>query len=268
VQRKDVEEQIKQQNIQLKKLDELKTSFLNITTHELRTPMASIKGYIQMLLKQGLGEISEEQRKALEVILRNTNRLDYLLRDILDVSRLESGTMKFISEKTNPRTLINESIDIMRPYLDQKAILTKVFIGKKLPPLFLDKERIKQVITNLIQNAIKFSPDDSIINIKAKKQKENILFEIQDFGRGISKDKQEKIFDLFFQIDNGLDRKFGGVGLGLTISKGIILSHGGKIWVESKEGKGSTFKFTIPINSVKDMEKKFKEADIFVSETM
>lgn len=262
------QERIEKQNIQLKKLDKIKTNFLNITSHELRTPMSAIKGYTQMMLKGTLGKITDEQKKALNVVLRNINRLDNLIRDILDVSRLESGTMKFLPEQVDIKEIISQVTETMQSFADTKKIQIKTMIQKDLPKLFVDPERIKQVIINITNNAIKFSPENSTIYIRVKKdKKDRILFEIQDFGKGIPKNKQKKIFETFYQVDSGMDRKFGGAGLGLAISRGIILSHGGKIWVESKVGKGSTFKFTLPIKPVVDHEERFKEVDIFGLET-
>src|SRR4030042_4654035 len=123
----------------------------------------------------------------------------------------------------------------------------------------VDQERIKQVLMNLVDNAIKFSPVNSIINVNAKMNRNHILFEIQDYGKGIPKNKQKKIFEKFYQVDSGEDRKFGGTGLGLTISQKIVNAHGGKIWVDSTLGKGSTFKFSIPSQSVKNTENRFKK---------
>lgn len=262
---KNYQREVERQNIQLKKLDKIKSDFLNVTSHELRTPMSAIKGYSQMLLKQKLGQITDEQRQALDVVLRNTNRLDDLIRDILDVSRLESGTMKFMPQMTEIGKMVNETLETMQPIIALKNMKINVEIEHDMPNLSVDYERIKQVIINVINNAIKFSPNGSVINVRAKKENDDVLFEIQDFGRGISKDKQEKIFEVFYQVDSGMDRKFGGAGLGLAISRGIILSHGGKIWVESegKPGKGSTFRFTLPKIPVKDIERKFREIDIF-----
>lgn len=261
--RKKAEGKIAQQNIQLKKLDKIKTDFLNVTSHELRTPMASIKGYIQMLLKQKLGEITEEQKKALDVVLRNTDRLDNLIQDILDISRLESGTMKFIPEKTDLRKMMNEISETMQSSADLKNIKINTKAEEDLPDITVDQSRIKQVIMNLVNNAIKFSPDGSIVNIQAKKEKDDILFEVQDFGRGIPKNKQKKIFDMFYQVDSSKDKKFRGVGLGLSISRGIVNVHGGRVWVDSEVGKGSTFRFNLPVKPVEDFESRFREVDMF-----
>jgi two-component system sensor histidine kinase VicK len=119
---------------------------------------------------------------------------------------------------------------------------------------------------NLMENAIKFSPEGSVINIGARKEKEEILFEVQDFGQGIPTDKQEKIFETFYQVDSGDDRKYGGAGLSLALSKGIVVLHGGKMWVESTEGKGSTFRFTLPIKSIYDIENTDLNGKIYLKE--
>jgi PAS domain S-box-containing protein len=257
------QQRIEQQNIRLKKLDKIKSNFLNITSHELRTPIAAIKGYVEMLLMQTLGPINEEQKRGIEVAIRNANRLDHLIQDILDVSRLESGTMKFIPEKTDIDNMIKDTTETMQSSAHDKQIKITSEIERGIPELMVDQERIKQVLINLLNNAIKFSPENSQITIRAKKEHDDVLFEVEDFGRGIPKNKQKKIFEIFYQVDSGMDRKFGGVGLGLAISRGIVLSHGGAIWVESEANKGSTFRFTLPIKPIQDMEGKFKEVDIF-----
>ncbi len=255
--------QIEKQNIKLKKLDELKSAFLNVTSHELRTPMSSIKGYVQMLLKNTLGEINKEQENALNVVLRNTDRLDHLIQDILDISRLESGTMKFIPEETDIEKMIKEVQETMQSWADSKNIKIDTKIEAQMPNLDIDQDRVKQVIINFTNNAIKFSPEESKIFIKAQKDGKNIQFSVEDSGRGIPEDKKEKIFNTFYQVDSGMDRKFGGAGLGLAICRGIVLAHGGRIWVESKVGEGSKFKFTIPIDPEVNVEERFKEIDIF-----
>jgi PAS domain S-box-containing protein len=263
IQLKDDEEKIRRQNAQLKKLNQIKTDFFNITSHELRTPVSAIKGYIQILLKQILGEINEAQKKGLDVVLRNTNRLDNLIQELLDISRLESGTMKFIVEKTNIEKLVKEIVENMQVFANQKRIKINIKLQKGIPDLMTDQERIKQVLMNLVNNAIKFSPEDSVINIYAKMKKDHVLFQVQDYGKGIPKNKQQKIFEKFYQVDSGEDRKFGGVGLGLSISKKIVNAHGGKIWVESVLNKGSSFKFLLPVKPIQDVEGRFEEAEIF-----
>jgi len=265
--RKKAEEKIKQQNIQLRRLNRIKSEFLNITSHELRTPMTAMKGYIQMLLNQTLGGLTDEQQKALDIVLQNTNRLNNLIQDILDTSLLESGSMKFSPEKTDMNQLMKETAEAMQPSVDIKGLTINLDVEKGIPELVIDQDRIKQVMMNLVNNAIKFSADESVINVRAKKQEENVLVEIQDYGKGIPKNKQKKVFEMFYQVDSGMDRSFEGTGLGLSISRGIVLGHGGKIWVESKLGKGSIFRFMLPIKPFQDVEGTFKEIDMFNAET-
>jgi len=266
IERKNVEEKIKKQNIELERLSRVKSEFLNITSHELRTPMTSMKGYIQMLLNQKLGKLKEEQQKALAVVLRNTNRLDRLVQDIIDTSQLESGTMKFIPKKTDIKQLMKDTVETLQPDADEKGITIAVDVESFLPKLVIDQDRIEQVCNNLVNNAIKFSPDGSVINLRAEKQEENVLIEIQDYGKGIPRKKQQKVFEPFYQVESGMDRLFGGTGLGLSISRSIVIAHGGKIWLEGKEGKGSTFRFTLPIKSVQNVEGTFEKIDMSVME--
>jgi len=264
IERKKTERKIEQQNIKLKKLDNIKSQVLNVTSHELRTPISAMKGYLQMLLKQSFGELNEEQKKSVEIILRNANRLDHLIQDILDVSRLESGTMKFIPEKTDVNKMVEEIAETMKTPAEPKHIKVDAIADVNVSDLLIDEDRIKQVIVNLVNNAIKFSPKESDIHIRTKKKDDDtILFEVQDFGRGIPKDKQDAIFETFYQVDSSTDVKFGGAGLGLSISRGIVLAHGGEIWVESEEKKGSTFTFTLPVKPVRDVEGTFRKMDIF-----
>jgi PAS domain S-box-containing protein len=244
------QKKIEQQNARLKKLDHIKSNFLNVTSHELRTSMATIKGYVEIILMKSLGPITEEQRKGLDVILTNTDRLDQLIQDTLDVSRLESCTMKFIPEKTDIGRLIQNATGTIQSAADFKQIKIIKEIEEEIPELNIDQERIKQVLVNLLQNAISVSPEGSKISVKVNKEPEEVLFEIQDFGQGIPKNKQKKIFDIVYQIDSGID------DLGFTIARGVVLAHGGKIWVDSEQGHGSTFRFTLPITPIQDQDGK------------
>jgi PAS domain S-box-containing protein len=261
---KKAEEKIKKQNSELKKLNNLKSAFLSVTSHELRTPISSIKGYIQMLLKGSFGNLNNEQKNSLEIVLRNSSRLDNLIQDILDFSRLESGTMNFSNEETDISSLIKDIYEVMQPSANLKEIKINIHIEKYIPKLIIDKDRIKQVIINLVNNAIKFSTNGSIINIKVLRDKNNILFIVQDFGRGVPKEKQDKIFLSYYQADSERDIKFGGAGLGLAISRSIVVAHGGCIWVESSgiSGEGSSFHFTIPIKPVENIECRFDCNDV------
>jgi signal transduction histidine kinase len=160
------------------------------------------------------------------------------------------------------KEILEETIKTMKPLAESRQI-SLTLIYEDLPDVFIDSDRIKQVLDNLINNAIKFSPNGSSIFINTKKNNNEVVIEVQDEGIGIPEDKQKKIFEPFYQIDSGIDRSFGGTGLGLSICRGIILGHGGKIGVKSNDNKGSIFYFTIPKKSNLEEKGFFKKIDIF-----
>ncbi len=246
---------LKKKNEQLEKLNNLKSLFLNITSHELRTPMAAIKGYAQLLEMDLSDKLDEKQKNILHTIVRNIDRLDRLINDILDVSRLESGTLKIVPEKCRIEEIIDRAIETMRGQAQMKDIKIEKLVEYDLPELFIDKYRMEQVVTNLLSNAIKFSNRNSRIIVRASKKGDKVVLEIQDFGRGIPKNKLKKIFEPFYQVDSGMDRKFGGAGLGLTIVKGIVEAHGGNVEVESKVREGTTFRIILPTRYIEKERK-------------
>ncbi|RLF43665.1 MAG: hypothetical protein DRN09_04395 [Thermoplasmata archaeon] len=249
---------LRQQNEKLKRLNNLQKIFLNVTSHELRTPMAAIKGYTDLLTMGTLGDLTDEQKEAISVMRRNIDRLDNLIKDILDISRLESGTLSIQPTKCDLLEIITEVLATMRFTAETKNIIIETNIDNNLPPIYADRDRIKQVLINLLGNAIKFSDSGSKIILSAKRDKNNVVIAVKDFGRGIPKNKQKKIFEPFYQVDSGMDRKFGGVGLGLAITRGIVEAHDGKITVESQVGKGSTFFVKLPLKpSFIKSEKRF-----------
>lgn len=257
------QKRLEQQNSKLKKLDRTKSNFLDITTHELRSSMSNIKGYAEILLLESLGPVNDEQKKGLGVVVANTNRSTQLLQDILDIVHLESGTMKFSPQKTNVKRLVEDAIGTSEPAADVKQIKISKEIPQELPELTIDKERVKQVLINLLHNAIQSSPENSTITVRVNKEPGEVLFEIQDEGRGIPKQKQKKMFDVIYQADAGADRTSGDIGLGLSISRGIVISHGGKIWVENENNTGNVMRFTLPNKAIQQMEGKFKVVDLF-----
>lgn len=238
---------LRHQNERLKRLNNLQKIFLNVTSHELRTPMAAIKGYADLLLLGTLGELNDEQKEALNVIRRNIDRLDNLIKDILDISRLESGTLSIQPIRCDLREIVAEVLATMKFTTETKNIHIESKIDENLPSIYADRDRIKQVLINLLGNAIKFSKIGSRVILSVKKEGDYVIVAVKDFGRGIPKNKQKKIFEPFYQVDSGMDRKFGGVGLGLAITRGIVAAHGGEITVESEVDKGSTFYVKLPV---------------------
>ncbi|MCX8093203.1 MAG: ATP-binding protein [Candidatus Goldbacteria bacterium] len=254
---------IKEDNIKLKEIDKLKSNFLSIISHELRTPITPIKGFIEILLKNSQS-FSENQREYLEIIKNNTLRLQKIIEDLIDISRIEKGVLQLNKEKVNIGEVISEAIRDIKFLAEQNQIIIEH--QKKDLYVIIDKYRISQVIINLLNNAIKFSNKNSKIEvgyslIKGQEiklpefvkynvayDKNYIQLNIKDYGCGIESYNLNRIFDEFYQAEDALIRKTGGLGLGLSISKSIIQLHGGEIWAESEGvAKGTTFKIILPL---------------------
>lgn len=239
---RDITEHRKIEN-ELKKSDKLKTEFMNIAAHELKSPVTPIKGYLDLIISDK--DANEKIKNWAKISLRNSERLLKLVNDILDVSRLETDTMRFDIEKISIVDILDEIVEDMKPAVEGKGLKFITDIPRDLPYITGDKFRITQVFKNLLVNATKFT-DNGSITIIAKQKKENILISIMDSGIGIYKDDLKKIFNKFYQAYTGDDRKHEGTGLGLFICRNIIQKHNGKIWTESQVGKGSIFNIEIP----------------------
>lgn len=227
-----------------KTVEQMKSEFISIASHEMRTPLTSIHGVIKLLCGGRLGALSPPGREMAEMALRNSDRLVHLVNDILDLERMESGRDEIVKGKCDSAELIRQAIDTVRPLAVELEISLET--DAVTWELFADRDRIVQTLINLISNAIKFSSVNSKVTIKSQLQPKNILFTVQDQGRGIPADKLETIFERFQQVDASDSRQKGGTGLGLAISRHIVEQHGGKIWVESVYGMGSTFCFCLP----------------------
>lgn len=229
---KDTQEQLRQ-----------KDEFISIASHELKTPLTSVKAYNQLLVR-ALEENNVEASK----IYANKNeayigRLNALIEDLLNVSKIQAGKLQFNISEFDFDEMVNETIENIRHLsTDYKIKLT----GNAGLIVKGDKQRLEQVLTNYLSNAIKYSPETKEVVVDVKKDKNEIRVAIQDFGIGIPKDKQEKIFDRFFRVEKTA-QKFSGLGIGLYISSEIIKRHEGKTWVQSEEGKGSTFYISLPV---------------------
>ncbi len=231
----------------LKLANQAKSELLANVSHELRTPLASIKGFIETLIETDVKWSKKQQLSFLQSANIEVDRLTLLIRDLLDMSRIESG--KLVLDKQS--WLAGEILDSVTQVL---LIVTanhqlKISVVPDLPPFLADKVRIAQVITNLVENATKFSPEDSQIDIKIILKDNNIVISVEDYGIGMPPEVVENLFNRFYQAQQVVSGKTRGTGLGLTICKGIVEAHGGKIWVESQEGKGSKFSFSIPVAS-------------------
>lgn len=236
-----------------KQVDKAKTQFLSITSHELRSPMTPMRAQLQMLQQGYLGKMNRAQKESLGIVLRNADHLDKILVDFLEISRIEAARMKFEFRKADLAKTAKEVIEYMNGYMPEKHVRIKGSI-KSLPIIDADPDRVSQVLRNLIGNAIKFSPEHGTVEVGARLQGAFILFSVKDSGIGISPENQTKLFEPFFQVDKTFSRKEQGTGLGLAICKGIVESQNGKIWVESSEGKSTTFYFTVPFEPVREIK--------------
>jgi PAS domain S-box-containing protein len=235
-------------NKQLKKLDELKSSFLSNVSHELRTPLTSIKSSAKIINKYGLKK-PDSINKFSGIIIEEVDRLTRLINNVLDLSKIEAGEMTFNFKKINFYDLLHHIYVITSPSVFDKKLKYLVSIPDKIPNIVVDKDSIIQVIVNLISNAVKFTDFGYIkISVILNSDSTKIKFLIEDSGVGIIKEDLSNVFDKFKQSGDTLTDKPKGTGLGLPISKEIIHHHGGAIWVESEIGKGSKFIFTLPIS--------------------
>ena len=229
-----------------KELDRMKSEFVAVVSHEVRTPLTSIKGSLELLGDERFHVLPPPQKELLSICQANTERLITLINDILDFSKLESSKLSLNFETIDMGKIVPEAVDHIRNLAAIKGITIDVHIEGSAGIVQADPMRIAQVITNLLGNAIKFSPERGRIEVWARGTAEEATVSVKDFGKGIAPRDMSRLFQRFAQLDSSTTRKAGGTGLGLVISKGIVEQHGGKVWVDSALGKGSTFSFQLP----------------------
>ncbi|MBS1812951.1 MAG: HAMP domain-containing histidine kinase [Acidobacteria bacterium] len=243
----EMNEALVQANARLAELDRMKDTFLSMITHELRTPMTAMMGLAENLEAGVYGPLSEAQTENLKKIIENGVRLRQLVNDLLDLSKMESGMMRLQCEPLDPRTLVEAVIYQLESLAESAQVKLVNRVGYSLPEVFCDGQRVEQVLTNLISNALKFTPPGGTITITASAQDDFITFTVADTGCGIQPEAQSHIFDKFIQLHPNKDDRTKGTGLGLTIVKHLVELHGGTVSVESEIGKGSQFHFSLPI---------------------
>lgn len=242
-------------NEKLRELDQMKSSFVSTVSHELRTPLTIINSTVNNMLDGVVGEVPEYHIKWLSKIKNNTHRLNSLIEDILDISRLESGKVDMRRGKIDIVALVRKVNTDVLPLAQKNGITLSIHMPESLPKIDANLGRIEQVITNLITNALKFTPSQGSINVSVSRKGSFIFVEVKDSGVGIPKESLQIIFDRFRQVSTTHDAQTKGIGLGLAIAKEIIAQHSGRIWAESEPGKGSTFTFTLPLSLFASGEK-------------
>jgi len=251
---------------EIKKLSRIKADFISVVSHELRTPITSIKESVSLILEGIAGPLNEEQKKFLTIAKNNIDRLARLIIDILDMSKLETGRVVMHKRKSNINELIKDVYASMKIEAEQKNVEFNLSLEEPIELAWFDPDRIGQVLKSLISNAIKFNRDKRKINIYSSKEdvngKDVVKIIVEDNGIGIPPEDVENLFRNLSPLDTSITRKYGGMGLSLTISKGIIELHGGNIWVISEPDMGSKFIFTIPIY------KKEEEFNFLIEDSM
>jgi len=227
---------------ELEKIDQMKDEFMEMTSHELKTPLTSMSSFVQLFLDGKLGKVTRRQGEGLESISEDTARLRSSIEKIMEVSKLESGMMKLIPEDLHLWDVIPKVVERLKPLAAKKRIKI-IQMTSKLPTVRADRELFEKVVSNLVENAIKYTLENGKISITTKAETDSVVVSVTDTGIGIAKEDIPQLFQKFFQVDHSVP----GAGLGLAICENIVNSHGGKIWVESELGKGSTFSFSLPI---------------------
>ncbi|MDD5752842.1 MAG: ATP-binding protein [Candidatus Pacebacteria bacterium] len=229
-------------------IERMKKEFVSIAAHQLRTPLSAIKWSLRMILDGDVGSINEDQKDLLEKTYTSNERMIGLINDLLNVTRIEEGKFLYKPEKMQMEGIVVNVIQDNEDVIKMKNIGVKFEKSKKLlPPVVIDEEKMSLAIHNLLDNALKYTPEKGKIVISLEEKDNEIIFKIKDTGVGIPEDQKERIFTKFFRGSNVIKMETEGSGLGLYTTKNIIDSHKGKIWFESEENKGTTFYFSIPV---------------------
>lgn len=236
-------------NAELQQLDQIKSTFISVAAHELRTPLGLINGYVEVLLDEDLGPVAPNQREYLEIVQRNTQRLLNLTHDLLDITRIESGRVELVLQSADLAALIEKIVAEFRLQIEAKAQQLSLQIPTGLPQALYDAARATQIITNLLSNASKYTLSGGQIKISLTTAQEEGFLQLSfaDNGVGIAPDDQAKLFSRFFRAGSAGQTSAKGAGLGLYITRALVELHGGRIWFESELNKGTTFHVTFPI---------------------
>lgn len=230
-----------------REIDRMKTDFVSSVSHELRTPLTSIKAYTATILRDP--DMSERTRhRFLTVIDKESNRLENLVEGLLEISRIEAQTLKVTRQAVDIAAVAKQALSALQPLADEKNIQLKTDIADKLPELQADETKIKSVVTNLVNNAIKFTPQQGRVTVQVRRRRQHLVIRVSDTGMGMPKDDLPKIFDRFYRIHRP-GKQIQGTGLGLAIVKKIVMMHAGRIDVESEPDQGTTFTVVLPLTS-------------------
>jgi two-component system phosphate regulon sensor histidine kinase PhoR len=244
---------------ELRRLENIRKDFVANVSHELRTPLTSIKGYVEALLDGGKDD-PETSRRFLDIILKQSDRLNLILEDLLQLSKIESGQVLFKREPLHFSSVIERTVAMLKPLADKKGHRLTSWVAPDLPLITGDEERLVQVLTNLIDNAIKYTPEHGTVTVAAHRATaepapagstvEQVELTVTDTGIGIPEQARPRVFERFYRVDKARSRELGGTGLGLAIVKHIVEGHGGQVWVEANVPTGSRFVVRLPVSQL------------------
>ncbi len=241
---------------ELRRLEKIRKDFVANVSHELRTPLTSIKGYVEALL-DGAKDDPEACGKFLDIILKQSDRLNLILEDLLELSKIESGRVSFKEDPLDIRSVIERTLSMIKPMADKKGHRLVADLDDTLPPIAGDEDRLVQVLTNLLDNAVKYTPERGTITVGARVAPESgrtapeqrvVEVSVSDTGIGIPEQDRPRVFERFYRVDKARSRELGGTGLGLAIVKHIVEGHGGQVWVEANQPQGSRFVVRLPVH--------------------
>jgi signal transduction histidine kinase len=242
--------QLRESNKKLRDLDDAKDDFISMASHQLRTPLTSVKGYISMIMEGDVGTVSEKQKEMLHAAYSSSQRMVYLISDLLNVSRLKTG--KFVIDPTeiDMPDMIEDEVKQLVASAASRRVKLHFVKPKKFPKVMLDETKTRQVVMNFIDNAIYYSKGGNKIEIRLTANDKKIEFTVKDQGIGVPKTEQSKLFTKFYRANNAKKARPDGTGLGLFMAKKVIVAQGGAVLFKSNRDKGSTFGFTIPLSRV------------------
>jgi PAS domain S-box-containing protein len=254
-----IERRLTDANAEMHRLSQMKSNFVSTVSHELKSPLTAIKNAVSLIDPGGKGESNE---KFLQMIKRSANRLNFIISDLLDMSKVESGKLTIAAEPVAICSFLSEIVEPLESQAAAASVELVVDAPDNLPEVLADAKRIEQVVTNLISNALKATPKGGTITVSAEQGDEIVTIGVRDTGIGLSVDDQKSVFDAFFQADNVLRNKSGGTGLGLTICRDLVRGHGSDLHLESELGEGSCFSFHLPVASERAKETIAFENDV------
>ena len=241
-------QELRMSNQQLQRLDEAKNEFISMASHQLRTPLTSIKGYLDMLLQGDLGPVRPTQKAVLREAFSSSERMVQLINDFLSISRLQTGTFTMNRQLASLSDIVRSEVALLKVVAKQRNIVLSVHIDEDVPTLDIDAEKLRQVIMNMIDNAIFYSKEQTTVKVSLCCDTQEVVFTVEDQGIGVPKAEQSGVFGKFFRASNARKRRPDGTGVGLFLARKVVLEHGGSMIFTSKENKGSTFGFRLPID--------------------